>query len=100
MVDYKRPLLGAGTISANVQYSWEANSYYTSANEDGAKSGGWTRIDARIGFQTNHGIELYAYGRNLGDKHYVSWVTRVTPTATLVSLSDPRTYGFGFRYKL
>jgi iron complex outermembrane receptor protein len=100
MLDYKRPWLGAGTISANLKYSWESNSYYTSTNELGARSGGWTRVDARIGFQTKHGVELYAYGRNLGDKHYVSWVTRVTPTATLVSLSDPRTYGVGLRYKL
>jgi len=93
--------VGSGHLSASVQYSWESNVYYSPVNEVPASSeGGWKRMDARVGYEMGNGVEFYAFGKNLNDKRYVSWVTRANATGLLVSFSEPRTVGVGMRYKL
>jgi iron complex outermembrane receptor protein len=98
---YSHQLAGGSRIDASAQYSWEGNVYYSPVNEVPASSeGGWQRLDARVGFETVSGMEFYAFGKNLTDKRYVSWVTRANATGLLVSFSEPRVYGVGMRYKL
>jgi|JI8StandDraft_1071087.scaffolds.fasta_scaffold00318_14 iron complex outermembrane receptor protein len=96
--NYTTDIAGAGTLTANVSYSWEANSFFSAANDPVLSTQGWERIDGRIGFQLNGGPEIYVYGKNLSDTRYSGFALRATPTFAPAQVSDPRTYGIGVRY--
>jgi iron complex outermembrane recepter protein len=98
---YSHQFAAGSRLAASAQYSWESNVYYSPVNEVPASSeGGWKRLDARLGYELGNGVEFYAFGKNLNDKRYVSWVTRANATGLLVSFSEPRTVGLGVRYQL
>jgi iron complex outermembrane recepter protein len=98
-LDYRTPIGDAGEFNINVGYSWESNVFYTVANEVPLSSGGWERLDARVGFKISSGPEIYVYGRNLTDDRYVGYALRASPTLAPVIANEPRTYGIGIRHR-
>jgi iron complex outermembrane receptor protein len=97
-VDYNRSI-GAGTLLAHADYSYESTAYYTPTNESILQSGGWDRINARIGYRLENGPEVYVFGKNLGSDRYLSWNVRASPTVVQIAVNDPRTYGVGVKYR-
>jgi iron complex outermembrane receptor protein len=98
-LDYVIPIGSLGELGIHVDYSWEANSYYTPVNETVLSTGGWDKFGARLGFQFDEGPEVYAYGENLNDKVYLDGPQRNNATVAPGGVSEPRTYGVGVRYK-
>lgn len=96
---YTMAVLRSANLNLNANYSWESNSYFTSVNEGPLSTGGWHRLDARVGLDFDNGLEIFAFGRNLTDDRYVGYAIRIAPTRALASLNDPRTYGLGARFR-
>ena len=97
--EYNVPIGTAGDISARLDYSWESNVYYSTVNEAPLSSGGWNRLDGRIGFKFKSGPEVYVFGRNLTDKRFLTFIARATATFAPAIINEPRTYGIGLRYR-
>lgn len=97
--NYVVPVAGAGELSFTAGYSFQSNSFFLANNEPLLSTGGWERLDARVGFKLDNGPEIYAYGRNLTDNRYVGSAARTTPAIVLGSVNDPRTYGVGARFR-
>lgn len=99
-LNYEAPVTANATLKANVGYSLESSVFYTTANETpAANPDGWRRLDARLALAFDHGLEVYAYGRNLNDNRYIGQVFRLSAVAVLGAISEPRTYGIGLKYK-
>ncbi len=96
--NYTQPLADGSAINANLAYSFESNVFFTTANLEGASNGGWHRLDARLGYQILNGPEIYVYGRNLTDDRYAGFIIRIN-NGSSASISEPRTYGIGARYR-
>jgi len=92
------PLSDDVALQANALYSWESNVFYSAANEPIIGSGGWDRIDGQIGIEIQGRLQIFAWGKNLTDKRYISYTTRAAPAFAQRGLNDPRTYGFGLRF--
>ena len=58
-LDYRTRVADAGELSFNLGYAWEDTSYFTAANEAIVSTGGWERMDGRVGFALNDGLEVY-----------------------------------------
>ncbi|MCC7248258.1 MAG: TonB-dependent receptor [Lysobacter sp.] len=99
MANYSVPVAGAGELALNAGYTFQTNSYFLANNDSLLETGGWDRLDARIGFTLKNGLEIYGYGRNLTDERYVGSGGRTTPTIALASVNEPRTYGVGARFR-
>jgi iron complex outermembrane receptor protein len=97
-VGYRLPIGNLGELGANASYTWQSNSYFTTANEVAASSGAWGNLSARFSFQFSDGPEIYVYGKNLEDERYVVWAGRASDTLSIALMNDPRTYGLGIRY--
>ncbi|MFM5923510.1 MAG: TonB-dependent receptor [Novosphingobium sp.] len=92
--------IGGGTLSANVTLDFSTKTYSLSnANEDIFSSGNWGELGARLGYTFGNGPEIYIYGKNLTDKRYISFGTRVNAVIGFQAFNNPRTYGAGVRYK-
>lgn len=98
-VDYQHLVGGLGELSFNVSYSWESDAYFTAVNEQFAATGGWQRVDARIGLELTNGVEIYAFGKNLTNDRYAMFGARIRPGLLIGQFNDPRTYGVGARYR-
>lgn len=97
--DYRGEIGDAGTLSANLSYSFSSSIFYLgAANEAQLASGEFHDLSGRIGFQLANGPELYVYGNNLTDKRYRSLTARIAPTSISQTINAPRTYGIGVRY--
>lgn len=99
--NFEIPVEDMGVFSANVLVAWESNSQFSAYHDDQTSTGGFERVDARLGFEANNGIEVYLYGKNLSDERYQSFSGRLGPgvPGTLTSINAPRTYGAGMRYR-
>lgn len=97
--DLHLPLGDKVKFKANASYTWESNIFYTPPNEPIVASGGWSRIDARVGVEVQDSVEFYVFGRNLTDKRYIAYSGRGSPLLAQAGLNDPRTYGVGLRYR-
>ena len=98
-VAYEGSISDAGILRANVNYSWESNSYFSTVNEPEVSTGGWDRIDGRVGFELTNGPEIYVFGKNLGNNRYFGFTGRAATNLILASVNAPRTYGVGARFK-
>jgi iron complex outermembrane receptor protein len=98
-LDYRGAVGGNGELSFNLSYSMEETSYFSTVNESLVSTGGWSRIDARLGYTWGSGPEIYVYGRNLSDDRYGSYGARILPNLVVLTLNEPRTYGAGLRYR-
>lgn len=97
--NYQVALSADVELRANVSYSFESSVFFSAVNETAASNQGWDRLDARIGVQLADGPEIYLYGRNLTDERYLGQINRLAPTVVIGSISEPRTYGAGLRYR-
>lgn len=96
---YSMALSSSLDLNASFSVARESNSYFSAANEPAASSGGWTRVDARIGFEFDSGLEFYAYGRNLTDDQYPAYASRTATFVVTGAVSGPRLYGVGAVYR-
>jgi iron complex outermembrane receptor protein len=97
-INYSAPLSGSLTLNANASYTFETISYLTAPNERAISTGGFERINARIGLEFANGLEVYAFGRNLTDERHLAYSARLS-TFIVGVVSEPRTYGIGARYR-
>lgn len=88
-----------GTLRGTVNYAWQGNVFYSTANIAPISSGGWNALDARLGLSIVNGPELFVYGKNLTNKRYVSWSAQATATILAGSLNEPRIYGVGISHR-
>ena len=96
-LDYRLPA-GPGELALHVEYGFESNVYYTSANEPILGTGGWSKFDARIGYEFSKGPQIFIFGKNLTNDRYVSFAGRLGPTVVSTAINAPRTYGVGVSY--
>ena len=99
MANLDLPLASDVRLKGNMTYSWESNVFFTPPNEPIVSSGGWNRLDAKLGLELSDALEVYVYGKNLTDKIYISYSGRGSPLLAQAGLNDPRTYGAGLRYR-
>jgi iron complex outermembrane receptor protein len=98
-LEYTRPI-GDMQLSASVTYSFETKAYFNAVNEIAVSNGdGWQRVDARVGLELPNEVELFAFGRNLTNDQYFGYVVRTGPRNLFGTLSDPRIYGVGLKYR-
>ncbi len=97
-VNYELPIGEAGKINANLTYSFQSKVFYSTANLATASNNGWHRLDAKLGYAFDNGLEIYAYGRNLTDDRYLGFFYFLGSFQSGV-LNDPRTYGVGARFR-
>lgn len=98
-VNYEGQIGNAGKLSANASYDFSSSVFYLSnANEPGVESGDWGILNGRIGFEIDGGPEVFVYGRNLTDKRFIAFTSRVSAGSVPVVMNEPRTYGVGLRY--
>lgn len=97
-VDFTKDVAEGYEFNANLSYSFESKVFFTAANEVPGHNG-WHRLDLRAGLTLPNGVEVFAYGRNLTDDRYVAYANRFNPTIVQAAISDPRTYGFGVKYR-
>jgi iron complex outermembrane receptor protein len=97
-VDFNKPISELGNLRARASYSWESNVFFTTSNEPLAVSGGWHKLDARVGIETVHGVEVYAFGNNLTNERHVDNSLRLLANLLVGSINPPRTYGIGLRW--
>ncbi len=62
----------------------------------------YTLVNGRLGFRSNNGLSVFAWGRNLLDKDYYEQLLPAGGNAGHYAgvLGDPRTYGITLRYSL
>lgn len=88
------------SISADGDISYQSKIFFEPNNNDVQRQSGYAIVNGRIGFKNSgHGIELFAYGKNLTNEIYV---------ANSIDLADfgfyeqiyglPRTYGVGVSF--
>nr|WP_281423006.1 TonB-dependent receptor [Sphingomonas colocasiae] len=88
------------SLKANASYSFESGVFFTAVNEAVAGNGnGWKKLDGRVAIQLADGPEVYIFGRNLTDNRYIGNVARLAATVVIGSVSEPRTFGAGVRYR-
>ncbi len=97
-INYKAPLTDTIKLNLNANYSFESNSYFTSANEEQVSTGGWNRLGARAGLEFGNGLEAYVYGRNITGNRNIVMAFRFGAAVSAV-VSDPATYGAGLRFR-
>lgn len=91
---YAVPLGDTRELKLSGTYAAETNSYYQPNNSPLVATAGWYRLDARAELNFARGLSVYAFGRNLTDKRYVTNGFYYRGSG-LVTLNDPRTYGVG-----
>lgn len=97
-INYKAPLTDSIKLNLNANYSFESNSYFTSANEEQVSTGGWNRLGARAGLEFGNGLEAYVFGRNITGNRNIVMAFRFGAAVSAV-VSDPATYGAGLRFR-
>lgn len=79
---------------ARIEYQAVGSYYLDEGNS--VKQGTYGLVNARVGFQHEH-FEIYAFGRNLFDKHYVNNALDLRnafqPDLLIRQPGDPRTFG-------
>jgi iron complex outermembrane recepter protein len=98
-LDYTAKVGGAGELRLNVSYAAASQAFYIPANDPITSNDNAKRVDGRIGFRMNSGIEIYGYVRNLFNTLTNDMGLRGGPTFAVVHTTDPRTFGFGARYR-
>jgi iron complex outermembrane recepter protein len=89
--------IGSGNLRGRLSYSYQSETFFSAANSNPASP--MHRIDARLGYQLESGLEIYAYGRNLTNQERETFIFQLSPGNLSNSLNDPRTYGIGLRYR-
>jgi iron complex outermembrane receptor protein len=90
---------GAAYIAADVSYR---SAYFADASDSiYARIKGYAVVNARIGFESENGWEVFVFARNLLDKNYLQFVTVQSGNSGFLSglPGDQRTYGVTARYK-
>lgn len=95
---YSTPITDSAELHFSTNYSWESNSYFTAANEAQVSTGGWHRLDSRVGVELDNGIEAFVFGRNLTNERHIVMAFRFGGAVSAV-INEPRTYGAGLRFQ-
>ena len=96
-LSYDRDLANDVRLSGNLGVTSQSESFYNAENIAVFSTSGWTVWDSRLGLKLKNGLEVYAYGKNLTDKRYITHVIAALPTLALSAFNDPRSYGLGFK---
>jgi iron complex outermembrane recepter protein len=98
--EYRHPL-GSGDAYAGVDASYRSSFYADASASDYLRVGGYTLVNARIGFASNAGWEVFALVRNLFDTEYATLLTPQSGNSGFYSgvPGDPRTVQVTVRYR-
>jgi iron complex outermembrane receptor protein len=96
-IDYS-PQIGKLELTAHVDLSWRSKAYFDASNIAFATQPGYSLLNASIGIGEDNGWRLEAFGRNLTDKKFYSFLAGngLVPGGVV---GDPRTYGIRASYK-
>lgn len=99
----EKPIGSGWTVYGHADADYQAHQYLTPANDDFTSMPGYERIDLRLGFRHDNGMDLYLFGKNVTDAHSVG-VGDVTDYdanfgAYLAQFSSPAVFGVGFSIK-
>ncbi|MEJ1961096.1 MAG: TonB-dependent receptor [Gammaproteobacteria bacterium] len=79
----------------NAELVHEAGTFTTASNDPDLATPGHTLFNARLGYQLR-GMDLFAYGRNLTDETYETYVLDTVPGRQAAVLGAGRQFGLGF----
>ena len=94
--------VGTGELTLDANVSWRSKYYSTVSSSEVLAQPGFALVNAVISYETGDGQwRISAYGRNLGDKRYISHGFDLSDSLgyQLGYYGDPRTYGLSIRYQ-
>jgi iron complex outermembrane receptor protein len=85
-------MVGKYRLTVHADVAWRSKASFDASNIALATQPGYSLFNANIGFGEEHGWRLEAFGRNLTDKKYYSFLAGngIAPGGVV---GDPRTYG-------
>ncbi len=100
-LSYEQPLSGEASLTANVSYNHQSNSFFRASNNPLTSSmGGYNHLNAKLSFKANENFELYLYGSNLTNDRYITYSAQSTAAAIIGFVDrDPRSYGIGAKIR-
>lgn len=96
------PLGDVGKLSFLVDFNYQDEVYFSATNNPALKQGDYCLWNARVGWASpDERWELAAWGRNLFDRQYLTYVLDLTPLGLYREmLGAPRTFGLELSYRL
>ncbi|HRX88507.1 MAG TPA: TonB-dependent receptor [Steroidobacteraceae bacterium] len=93
--------LPRGSFTLRGDYSFRSELYFEAANGIGNRQGGYGVFNARATYELDNGLQISAYGLNLGDQFYLTNAQDVVGIlgVSFASISSPREFGLEVRYK-
>jgi len=79
----------------NAELVHESDTFTTASNDPDLVAPGHTLLNARVGYQLR-GMDFFAYGRNLTDETYETYVLDTVPGRQAAVLGMGRQFGLGF----
>lgn len=73
--------------------------YYTKANTSEKSVDAYEIMNAKIGYESDKGYEVYLFVRNLGDKEYFTWMRDGGSGTAFNYMGEPRTVGMEVNYR-
>ncbi|MDB5701663.1 MAG: TonB-dependent receptor [Sphingomonadales bacterium] len=98
--EYRRPVRD-GSAYIGVDANYRSSFYADSSDSKYLKIDGYALVNARIGYASDKGWEVFALVRNVLNKNYLQLLTPQTGNSGLVSglPGDPRTFQVTARYR-
>jgi iron complex outermembrane receptor protein len=98
--EYRRPVRD-GSVYVGVDANYRSSFYADSSDSKYLRIDAYTLFNARIGYVSDKGWEVFALVRNLFDKNYLQLLTPQTGNSGFVSglPGDPRTFQVTARYR-
>lgn len=73
--------------------------YYTKSNSSLKSEDAYQILNAKIGYESEKGYEIYLYARNLTDKEYFTWMRDGGAGTAFNFVGEPRTVGVEVNYR-
>ena len=90
--------IASGSLYFIPEVLYRSDNYVDGANTEMFKQESHTLLNARIGYESDQGWSVIAWGRNLSDERFTLGGFAVAPIVYAVTPSPPRTYGIDFRW--
>lgn len=93
-IKYRHP----SGVFAMGEYSHTGRTYFTYGNESDYTRDSYNILNAKIGYESGMGFEVYAYVKNLADEEYFTHIIEMEPQGKYV-VGQPRTFGVQAAYR-
>lgn len=102
--DFTLPLQNFGTMTLGGNYSYRSSYFADTGNSPRVKQGAFGIIDAHLIVEPESGSwQLKFWGKNLGDKHYMTWgqdLIAIGDSHSMAYWGRPREFGATFKVNM